>query len=87
MQRRRRQTLDETIILWGFLASLAGLLAAGCYEAYKIVSVVPYAFEASPGLMRNPMAASEDDYQPNQPGRPRTTAQQRAQYSRAAQER
>ena len=67
----------------GFLASLAGLLAAGCYEAYKIVSVVPYAFEGLPGLRRNPMAASEDDHQPNQPGRPGHCATTRPR-SRAA---
>jgi hypothetical protein len=86
MQRRRRLSLEDLLIVWGFLATLAAFLAAGCYEACKIVRVIPSAFEVSPGVLRNPMRASDDDYQPNQPGAPRMTAQQRAQYLRAAQQ-
>jgi hypothetical protein len=86
MQRRRRLSFEDMLLVGGFLAVLAGLLAAGCYEAYKIVAVIPSAFEVSPDVLRNPMRASEDDSQPNQPGAPRMTAQQRAQNLRAAQQ-
>jgi hypothetical protein len=80
MQRRRRQSLADLLLVWGFVASFAGLMGAGCYEAYKIVAVLPAAFESSPAVWRNPIRASEDDYQLNQLGRRRMTRQQRAQY-------
>lgn len=87
MQKRRRQSLEETLIIWGFVASMAGLLAAGCYEVFKIVSVVPSAFDSAPSLMRNPLAGSDDDDRPSQPGAPRMTARQRAENeARAAQQ-
>jgi len=45
------------------------------------VSLVPAAFESSPALLRNPMWASAEEFQPNQFGRGRMTPQQRrAQY-------
>jgi len=59
--------------------SLAGLFGAACFEAFKIVAVIPAAFESAPALWRNPMTASDDDYPPNLSGRPRMTARQRAQ--------
>ncbi len=86
MQHRRRQSLADTLLVWGFLLSFFGLFGAGCYEAFKIVAVLPGTFESAPAVWRNPMPASDDDYQPNQPGKPRMTARERAQYERAAQQ-
>ena len=79
MQRRRQQSLADMLLVWGFVLSFAGLLGAGCFEAFKIVAVIPAAFESSPALWRNPMGASEDDYQPSRSGRRRMTPQQRAE--------
>jgi hypothetical protein len=78
MQRQQRLSLGETILVLGFVLSFAGLLAAGCFEACKIVSVVPAAFESSPSVLRNPMMASDDDSLPSRTGRRRMTPQQRA---------
>jgi hypothetical protein len=85
MQKRRRQYLTDILLVWGFLLSFVGLLAAGCFEAFKIVAVIPAAFDSSPAAFRNPMGASEDDYQPNR----RMTSRERAQYEKrvAQQER
>lgn len=87
MQRRRRQSLGDTLLVWGFVLSFAGLMGAGCFEAIKLVSLVPAAFESSPGVLRNPMWASEEEFQPNQFGRGRMTPQQRrAQNGERAEE-
>ena len=77
--RRRRQSLADLLLVWGFLLSLAALLVAACFEAYKIVAVVPAAFEASPTVaFRNPMSASDQETQPLQSGT-HMTPQQRAE--------
>jgi hypothetical protein len=73
------------LLVWGFLLSFFGLCGAGCYEALKIVAVIPAAFESSPAVWRNPMTASEDDYPPNHPGWRGMTAQQRKQYEERAE--
>jgi hypothetical protein len=73
------------LLVWGFLLSFLGLCGAGFYEAFKIVAVIPAAFESSPAVWRNPMRGSEDDYRPNQPGRRGMTAQERAQYEERAE--
>ena len=87
MQRQRRQSLSLTdmLLVWGFVLSFLGLFGAGCFEAIKIVAVIPAAFESSPAVWRNPMRGSEEDYQPNQPGRRGMTARQRAQYEERAE--
>jgi hypothetical protein len=74
------------LLVWGFVLSFAGLIGAGCFEAYKIVSVLPAAFESSPALLRSPMRAWEEEYRPNPPGRRRMTPQQRAQDDEQAQQ-
>jgi hypothetical protein len=79
MQPRRRQSLADTLMGWGFLLSFFTLFGAACFEAYKIVAVIPAAFESSHAYWRAPMTASDDDSPPNAYGRPRTTAKQRAQ--------
>jgi hypothetical protein len=76
---RRRQPWTDTLLVWGFVLSLAGFVAAGCCEAFKILSIIPSAFASAPALWRNPMTAANDDSPPNQPGRPQTTARERAQ--------
>jgi len=88
MQPRRRQSLADTLLVWGFLLSFLGLFGAGCFEAFKIVAVLPGAFESVPNIRNNPMMASDDDYAlPNQSGPIKLTAQQRAQLAqRAAQQ-
>jgi len=86
MQQRRRQSLADTLLVWGFVLSFAGLLGAGCFEAFKIVAIIPAAFESSPAVFRNPMRASEDDYQGNQFSRRRMTARQRAQFEERAEQ-
>ena len=86
MQQRRRQSLADMLLVWGFVLSFAGLLGAGFFEACKIVSVLPAAFESSPVLLRSPMRAWEEDYRPNPPGQRRMTPQQRAQYDEQAQQ-
>src|SRR5581483_5139075 len=59
--QRRRQSLSDLVLVWGFLLSFAALFAVACVEAWKIVSVVPAAFEASPSVgLRNPMDAHDD---------------------------
>jgi hypothetical protein len=72
------------LLVWGFLLAFLGLFGAGCYEAFKIVAVIPAAFESSPAVWRNPMMASEDDSPPNPPGRKGMTARERAQYGERA---
>ena len=79
MQRRQRLSLAEALLVWGFVLSFVGLLGAGCFEAYKIVAVIPAAFESSPAILRNPMNASADYYQPDRSARRRLTPQQRAE--------
>jgi hypothetical protein len=87
MQRQQRESLVETLMVWGFVLSLAGLLGLGCFEACKILSVIPAAFESSPPSFRNPMWASDDDARPSQFGRGRMTPRERAQdRDRAAQQ-
>ena len=86
MQRQRRQSLTDILLVWGFVLSFVGLLAAGCFEAFKIVAVIPAAFESSPVVWRNPMGASEDDYRPIQSGRGRMTSKERAQYEERARQ-
>ncbi|MGD0813664.1 MAG: hypothetical protein ABSA83_08685 [Verrucomicrobiota bacterium] len=71
--------MTDTLVVWGFLLSFLGLCGAGCYEAFKIVAVLPSAFESSSAVWRNPMGASENEYPANPSGGRRMTAQQRAQ--------
>ena len=80
MQRRRRQTFGDMLLVWGFVASFLGLFGAACFEAFKIVAVVPAAFSSSPIGLQNPMAASQGDYQPNQTGGSKMTPRERAEY-------
>ena len=77
MQQRRRLSLTDMLVVWGFLLSFLGLCVAGCYEAFKIVAVIPSAFESSSAVWRNPMGASQDEYTPNRPGARGMPAQQR----------
>jgi hypothetical protein len=86
MQRQRRPSLTDILLVWGFVLSFAGLLGAGCFEAYKIVAVIPAAFESSPAVWRNPMGASEDDHQANQSGGRRMTSRERGQYEERAEQ-
>jgi hypothetical protein len=67
------------------MLSFLGLCGAGCFEAFKILAVIPSAFESSSAVWRNPMTGSEDDYPPNLPGRRGMTARQRAQYEERAE--
>jgi|GEM_PF-6224871 len=77
--QRRRQSLSDLVLVWGFLLSFAALFAVACVEAWKIVSVVPAAFEASPSVgLRNPMDA-HDDTRPVQGANTHMTPEQRAQ--------
>jgi hypothetical protein len=85
MQQRRQLSLTDMLLVWGFLLSFFGLLGAGLFEAYKIVAVIPAAFDSAPAVLRNPMGGSEEDYQPNPSGRSRMTAQQRRQYEERAE--
>ena len=71
------------LVVWGFLLSFLGLCVAGCYEAFKIVAVIPSAFESSSAVWRNPMG---DEYPPNRPGARGMTAQQRRQYGERAEQ-
>jgi hypothetical protein len=73
MQKRGQQSLADTLLVWGFVASFVGLLGAGCFEAYKIVAAIPAVFESAPAIWRNPMRASDYDEQPNQAGRSMTS--------------
>jgi len=66
------------LLLWGFVLSLVALMGAGCFEAWKIVSVIPAAFESSPEAWRIPMLYSGEDSRPNQTGRGRMTPRERA---------
>jgi len=85
MQRQQRQSLADTILVWGFVLFLAGLFGAGGFEAWKILSVIPAAFESASD-MRSPVWPSQQDDRPNQSGR-RPSAQQRARdYERARQQ-
>jgi hypothetical protein len=80
MQRQRLQSYAEMLLVWGFVLSFVALLGAGCFEACKIVTVIPGAFESSPAVWRNPMRASDGDYQANQSEQRRMTSRERAQY-------
>jgi hypothetical protein len=57
------------IVVWGFILSLAGLFSVGCFEAFKIVSVVPGAFVSAPAILHNPMSGARNDHRPNLPRR------------------
>jgi hypothetical protein len=84
MRQRRRQTLGDTLVVWGILLSLGGLFGLGCFEASKIFAVIPAAFDSSPMQWTSPMRATYGDDQQNQPERSRMTSQQRAQYEAGA---
>jgi len=84
MQQRRRLSLTDMLLVWGFLLSFFGLLGAGLFEAFKIVAVIPAAFESAPAVWRNPMGESQDDFPPNLRGGKGMTAQQRRQYEERA---
>jgi len=86
MQRRRRQSLADLLLVWGFVGAFAGLMGAGCFEAYKIVAVLPAAFESTSTVWRNPMRASDEEYEMNQDRRTRMTPQERAQYREWAEQ-
>jgi hypothetical protein len=78
MQPRQRESLLDTLLIWGFVLSFVGLMGAGFFEACKIFSALPAAFESSPAALRNPMRASDDDARPNLYGRGRMTPGERA---------
>ena len=80
MQKKRRNSLEDILLVWGLVLTFFGLVGLGGFEAYKILSVIPGAFASSSDMMRNPMDASQDDYQPPQPGRRKMTPRERAQY-------
>jgi hypothetical protein len=71
--------LLDTLLIWGFVLSFAGLMIAGCFEACKIFAALPSAFESAPAALRNPMWASDDDSRPNLYGRGRMTPRERAE--------
>jgi hypothetical protein len=79
MERSRRESLADTLIAWGFVLSFVGLMAAACFEAYKIVAVIPAAFNSSPVVWRNPMAPWTEDSPPTQSGRRRMSPQRGGQ--------
>jgi hypothetical protein len=79
MKRRQKESLADMIVIWGFVLSFAGLLGAGCFEAYKIVSVIPAAFATSSSSWSNPMNGSYGGYEPDQSGGRRMTPRERAQ--------
>jgi hypothetical protein len=86
MQRPRRQSLADIVLVWGFVLSFIGLFGAACFEAYKVVAVIPAAFDSSPAVWRNPMSASEDASQQSYPGGRRMTPRQRAQYDQRSEQ-
>ncbi|HWD21257.1 MAG TPA: hypothetical protein VHB20_18465 [Verrucomicrobiae bacterium] len=73
---RRRQSLSDILLVWGFVLSFFALFGVACVEAFKIVAHVPSAFQSGLSL-RNPMNASDAD---NQGPQAHMTPQQRAQY-------
>jgi hypothetical protein len=77
MQREKRESLADALIVWGFVLSLGGFLVAGCFEACKIVALIPAAFESTPASFHNPVYGSDDDYRPNRSGRSGSTARRR----------
>ena len=80
VQRRRKQSWSDILVVWGFLASFLGLFGAACFEAAKIFEVVPAAFQgAGATSLQNPMDVSAGDYQPKG-NTEHMTPQQRAQY-------
>jgi hypothetical protein len=88
MQRRRRQSWSDLLLVWGFVASFLGLFGLACFEAAKIFAAVPAAFNSSPIGLRNPMEVSDGDYQPSgaMGSRQRMTPKERAlQGGRGAQ--
>ncbi|HEY3862084.1 MAG TPA: hypothetical protein VGO59_09370 [Verrucomicrobiae bacterium] len=82
-RRRQRESLSDILIVWGFLLSFIALLGAGCFEAWKVVSVIPAAFQSSTAVMRNPMWASSDD---SGPSRGSSAKERYRQAQRAAEE-
>lgn len=68
----------DTLLVSGFVLALAGMLGAGCFEAGKILALIPAAFESTRGVWRSPMFPSGNDEPPDQAGRRGRTAQQRA---------
>ena len=86
MQRRQRFSLADTLLVGGFVLSLVALMGAGCFEAWKIVSLLPAAFESAPSYRSLPMGASDDDSRPNQFGSRRMTPRQRAQERQRAEQ-
>ena len=87
MQQRQRQSLADTLIIWGFVLTLVGIMGVGFYEACKIMAVIPAAFESSPGVWRSPMRYSDDDNRPDQTGRRKLTTRERAQERQRAEQR
>jgi hypothetical protein len=79
LQERQRYHLLDLILVWGFLLFFAALLGAGGYEAWKIVSVIPAAFQSSPGDWSNPMGTVYGGQRPNPYGGKGATSRQRAQ--------
>ena len=85
--RQRRHSVTDSVVVWGFVLSFAGLLVAGCFEAYKIIRVIPGAFASSSSVMQNPLRATDDDHQAAMSRKGKMTAKERAQYEeRAAQQ-
>ena len=84
--QRRRKSWSDVVLVWGFLLSFAGLFGVACFEALKIVSVVPAAFEGR-AEFRKPMMGADDDAQQDA-AQAHMTPQERAQYgARMAQQR
>jgi hypothetical protein len=85
-RRKRRQSWSDRLLVWGFVASFVGLFGAACFEALKIVEVIPAAFRAAPVGLQNPMNVSQGDYVPSGSGGTRMTPRERAlQGGRGAQ--
>jgi len=59
-----RLSFTDAIMVWGFLLALGGMLGCGCYEAFKILALVPATFQSSPAIWRNPMTASDNEPAP-----------------------
>ena len=62
-RRRRKQSWTDLLLVWGFVASFFGLFGVACFEAFKIVAVVPAAFKSGPMGFQNPMSVSQGDYE------------------------
>ncbi len=81
MQQRPRQSFSDLVFLWGFIAVFAALLGSGVYEAYKVVSAIPAAFDASSTQFHNPMSGSDENPYAGQRGG-RMTPRERSEYRR-----